>query len=245
MIRQFQKLVVKVVPGEEKEVLFRPSFLTEELPENNDHAFRLIERELGHNLNITKELLDMSFSSLSDGGTKATQKVIKLESLNDYLDEEIEDAILWMSRRSLREEEGQRTTLLVRMSNLMERLGDQAEDIGDVATSFREKGRTLPKAQLEQLSSVYGILKGNLELLGEDVLDVDEGTRAAIKKGTVAMNARINAIYSEHLDRMKDASVSSDSTLLELLTIMESANEKVRELAAIASEYAKISSTVD
>jgi len=107
-----------------------------------------------------------------------------------------------MSRRSLKENEGQRTTLLVRMSNLMERLGDQAEDIGGVATSFREKGRDVPKEQLEQLASVFRILNDNLELLGEDVLSVNEETKAAIKKGTVTMNARINLIYREHLERM-------------------------------------------
>jgi phosphate:Na+ symporter len=243
LIRQFQKVVVRAVPGEEKEVLFRPKFLSKELPNDNIKAFRLIEQELGHSLEVTKELLDTSFSSLSDEGAKAVQKVSKLESLNDYLDEEIEDAILFMSRRSLKEDEGQRTTLLVRRSNLMERLGDHAEDIGDVATSFREKGRAIPKEQLVQLSSVYNTLKGNLELLGQDVLQVNEETKAAIKRNTMAMNARINAIYREHLERMKDATIPSDSTLLELLTIMESANDKVRELAAIASDYAGIASS--
>ena len=243
LIRPFQKLVMRVVPGEEKEVLFRSKFLTDELPEDNCQAFRLIEKELGHSLEVTKELLDTSFSYLSEGGTKAAQKVSKLESLNDYLDDEIEDAILWMSRRSLKEDEGQRTTLLVRMSNLMERLGDHAEDIGYVATTFREKRRTVPMDQLEALSSVYKILRGNLDLLGQDVLDVDKGTKKAIKSGTAEMNDRINVIYREHLERMMDASVPSDSTLLELLTIMESANEKVRELAAIASVYAETAST--
>jgi phosphate:Na+ symporter len=243
LIRQFQKVVVRAVPGEEKEVLFRPKFLSKELPNDNIKAFRLIEQALGHSREVTKEMLDTSFSSLSDEGAKAVQKVSKLESLNDYLDEEIEDAILFMSRRSLKEDEGQRTTLLVRMSNLMERLGDHAEDIGDVATSFREKGRAIPKEQLVQLSSVYNTLKGNLELLGQDVLQVNEETKAAIKRNTMAMNARINAIYREHLERMKDATIPSDSTLLELLTIMESANDKVRELAAIASDYAGIASS--
>lgn len=243
LLRQFQKVVVKAVPGDEKEVLFRPKYLTAELPQDNSQAFRMIEQELGHSLEVTKELLDTSFSSLSEGGTKAVQKVAKLESLNDYLDDEIEDAILKISRRSLLEEEGRRTTLLVRMSNLMERLGDHAEDIGDVATSFRAKGRSVPEEQLAQLAIIYDTLKDNLRLLGEDVLQVNEETKAAIKGGTAAMNARINVIYREHLERMKDASVPSDSTLLELLTIMESANEKVREMAAIASEYAEISSS--
>jgi len=243
LIRQFQKVVIRAVPGEEREVLFRPKFLTKQLPDDNERAFRLIEQELGHNLEVTKELLDTSFSSLSGEGAKAAQKVSKLESLNDYLDEEIEDAILKMSRRPLKEDEGQRTTLLVRMSNLMERLGDHAEDIGDMATSLREKGRTVPKDQLEQLTLVYDKLKDNLELLGEDVLNVNEETRSAIRSGTAAMGARINLIYREHLERMRDASVPSDSTLLELLTIMESANEKVRELAAMAAEYASIATS--
>jgi phosphate:Na+ symporter len=243
LIRQFQKVVIRAVPGEEREVLFRPKFLTKQLPDDNEHAFRLIEQELGHNLEVTKELLDTSFSSLSGEGAKAAQKVSKLESLNDYLDEEIEDAILKMSRRPLKEDEGKRTTLLVRMSNLMERLGDHAEDIGDMATSLREKGRTVPKDQLEQLTLVYDKLKDNLELLGEDVLNVNEETRSAIRSGTAAMGARINLIYREHLERMRDASVPSDSTLLELLTIMESANEKVRELAAMAAEYASIATS--
>ena len=242
LLKYFQRLVVRVVPGDEKEVLFRPKFLTKEMPEDNGQAFRLIEQELGHGLEVTKDLLDVSFSSLSEKDKKAIQKVTKLESLNDYLDDEISEAILWMSRRSLKEDEGMRTTMLVRMSNLLERLGDHAEDIADAALSYREKGRAVPQDQLEQLSVVYGTLRGNMELLGEDVLQVNEGTKAAIKSETVTMSARINDIYGQHLGRMKDASVSSDSTLLELLTIMESANEKVRELAAIASDYAKIAS---
>ncbi|MBI0581484.1 MAG: Na/Pi cotransporter family protein, partial [Methanomassiliicoccales archaeon] len=242
LLKYFQRLVVRVVPGDEKEVLFRPKFLTKEMPEDNGQAFRLIEQELGHGLEVTKDLLDVSFSSLSEKDKKALQKVTKLESLNDYLDDEISEAIFWMSRRSLKEEEGMRTTMLVRMSNLLERLGDHAEDIADAAMSYRERGRSVPKEQLEQLSMVYGTLRGNMELLGEDVLMVNENTKAAIKSDTVAMSARINDIYAQHLERMKDASVSSDSTLLELLTIMESANEKVRELAAIASDYAKIAS---
>jgi len=240
LLKYFQKLVVRVVPGDEKEVLFRPKFLTKEMPEDNDQAFRLIEQELGHGLEVTKDLLDVSFSSLSEKDKKAIQKVTKLESLNDYLDDEISEAILWMSRRSLKEDEGKRTAMLVRMSNLLERLGDHAEDIADAAMSYRERGRSVPKEQLDQLSVVYGTLRGNMELLGEDVLQVNEGTKAAIKSDTVTMSARINDIYGQHLERMKDASVPSDSTLLELLTIMESANEKVRELAAIASDYAKL-----
>ena len=44
LIRQFQKVVIRAVPGEEKEVLFRPKFLTKELPDDNTTAFRLIEQ---------------------------------------------------------------------------------------------------------------------------------------------------------------------------------------------------------
>jgi len=240
MINQFQKVVERAVPGEEKEVLFRTKYLTKDLPEDNAEAFRLIEKELGHGLEVTKELLDISFETLNDGRRQTNQKVVKMESLNDYLDERIEDAILWMSRRSLLEEEAQKTVLLVRMSNLLERLGDLAEDIGNMATGLRKKGRSIPEDQLAQLANVYDILKENLEHLGDCVLEVNDETKARVKMGTVTMNARINSVYREHLDRMQDASLPSDSTMLELLTVMESANDKVRELVAMALEYAHI-----
>ena len=240
VIRQFQKVVERAVPGEEKEILFRARYLTKDLPPDTDKAFRMIEKELGHSLEVTNELLETSFLSLSDGGRRAEQKVVKLESLNDYLDDQIEDAILWLSRRSLTEDEGQRTILLVRMSNLLERLGDHAEDIGDLAAGVREKGRTLPKDQVEQLASVYEMLRDNLRQLGGCLLEVNDETKAQVKMGTVTMNARINAVYRVHLERMKDAGLPSDSTMLELLTTMESANDKVRELVAMASEYSYI-----
>jgi phosphate:Na+ symporter len=240
VIRQFQKVVERAVPGEEKEILFRARYLTKELPPDTDKAFRMIEKELSHSLEVTNELLETSFLSLSDGGRRAEQKVVKLESLNDYLDDQIEDAILWLSRRSLTEDEGQRTILLVRMSNLLERLGDHAEDIGDLAAGVREKGRALPKDQVEQLASVYEMLRDNLQQLGGCLLDVNDETKAQVKMGTVTMNARINAVYRVHLERMKDAGLPSDSTMLELLTTMESANDKVRELVAMASEYSYI-----
>lgn len=237
LLHQFQKVVEKVVRGEEKEILFRTKHLTKTLPEDLPLSFRMIEKELDHSLEVTRELFLTAFGTLSDGTNKEVRKVSKLESLNDYLDDEIEKAILQVSRRSLTEVEGEKTILLVRMSNLLERLGDHAEDIGDIAADVNERKRPMPREQLDELQQAFEPFMDNIELLGDCVLKVDDGVKAKIKMGSSTMNARINNIYREHIKRMGEASIPSDSTLLELLTVMESANDKVRELASMASEY--------
>jgi phosphate:Na+ symporter len=240
LLGQFQKLVEKVVRGDEKEILFHTKYLTKTLPEDRGQSFRMIERELSYSLDVTKELLITAFKTLSNGKPQEVRKVAKLESLNDYLDDEIEKAILQVSRRSLTEAEAMKTILLVRMSNLLERLGDHAEDIGDLAAEVHQRGRSMPKEQLDELDLAFTPFMDNIGLLGDCVLEVNDEVRANIKKGTSIMNARINFIYRSHISRMSEANISSDSTLLELLTVMESANDKVRELAAIASEYSDI-----
>jgi phosphate:Na+ symporter len=237
LLRPFQRAVERAVRGEEKEILFRTRWLTKTVPEDNAQGFQLIEKELDHSLEVTRDLLETAFSAIMDGDGQVLRKVGKLERLNDFLDEEIEEAILQLSRRSLNEDEAQRTILLVRMSNLLERLGDHAEDIGNMAASVREKGRSLPEDQLRELNTVYQLLHDNLAQLGDCLMKVDDETKARIKLGTTAMNSRINATYRLHISRMREAGISSDSTLLELMTVMESANDKVRELMAMASEY--------
>lgn len=237
LLHQFQKVVEKVVRGEEKEILFRTRHLTKTLPEDLPLSFRMIEKELDHGLEVTKELFVTAFGTLSDGKPSDVRKVSKLESLNDYLDDEIEKAILQVSRRSLSEVEAEKTILLVRMSNLLERLGDHAEDVGDLASDMNGRNRPMPQEQLTELGMAFEPFMDNIDLLGDCVLNVDDTVKAKIKLGTAAMNTRINNIYRAHIKRMGEASISSDSTLLEVLTVMESANDKVRELAAIASEY--------
>jgi phosphate:Na+ symporter len=240
LLNPFRKVVERVVRGEEKEILFRTRYLTKSLPEDNARGFQLIESELDHGLEVTRDLMDIAFSAIVDGDGQVVRKVGKLERLNDYLDEEIEEAILQLSRRILSEDEAQRTILLVRMSNILERLGDHAEDIGEMAAGLRKRGRFLPEDQVKELGEVYQLLRDNLACIGERLIDVDDGTKARVKQGTVAMNSRINATYRQHISRMREASLSSDSTLLELMTIMESANDKVRELAAMGSEYSHL-----
>jgi len=239
-LTQFQKVVSWMVKGDEKEILLRTEHLQKVMPEDNRQSFRLIERELNRNLDVTRELFSTAFETLAEDGQQRMRRITKLEGLNDYLDDEIERSILQMSKRSLDEDEARMTILLVRMSNLLERLGDHAEDIGDQALEMHKRRSVLPQEQMDELHTVIDSLMNDIDLLGDCLLTVDESIGTRIEEGSSMMNDRIDVIYQQHIMRMREASIPSDSTLLELLTVMESANDKVRELAGMATKYSQI-----
>ena len=92
-IKQFKEIILAIKRGEEKEILFETKYLKEELPHSNKESFGLIEKELRHSLDITRELFEKTVSQIRTSNYQITNEIYKYEQLSDYLDKKIEKAI--------------------------------------------------------------------------------------------------------------------------------------------------------
>ncbi|MBI4053107.1 MAG: Na/Pi cotransporter family protein [Candidatus Diapherotrites archaeon] len=236
-IGHFKSFIEWLVKGDEKEIVFRTKFIMEKPPESNAGAFNAIENELRHAVGITAELLDNSIEMLGSASLENRNRVEKLGEFGDFLNEKIEAAIHELSTRQLSEKEALQTVLLVRMSNEIERIGDNGVNISLLAVAVAEKGQPLPEGQANGIREIYGLLKKDLAELGRTLPRISESSVKSIKDADKAFWEKVSREYGLHLKRLSSGNEHADSMLLEALSLIEAISTKTRELRKLSEMY--------
>jgi phosphate:Na+ symporter len=238
LLKPFSEMVIRLVPGKEEEILFRPKHLNSVLPESNEEACTLIGKELAYSLEVTKMMFDYSFEILVSGKEKL-HKVEKLESLNDYLDDVIGDAIMELSKRKLSRKMAKRVLLLVRMSNATEQLGDLAKNLAIEASEIRQSNRQLSQKSLSALGKVYNEFSQNLSAVVSDAPSLQEKNRQLIRRNDRLFRDMITSGYKDHLEKAYSKKAYAGASFVEIISIIESSNAKLREIRKLAESYSR------
>lgn len=237
-IRPFTAAVTRAIPGEDQEVVFRPKYLNGKLPESNEEACRSIGDEIAYSLEVTKQMYSYSIKILE--GEATLHKVEKLESLNDFLDDRISETILELSKRQISKKIATKTVLLVRMSNAIEQLGDMAKQLAVIANDGAESRFVLSKKSKSALELSYSKFEENLSLIANNAPALSDKDRKIIRRNDRILRAIITSSYKDHLKRLYSQKAYAGSEFVELVSVIESSNAKLREIRKLSEEYSRI-----
>ncbi len=238
LLKPFKSLVERIVTGDEDEILFKTKYLADKLPEDTNESLTIIEKELQHLIDITKNLFTESLDVLKQKKSVNYQRVVKLESLNDFLNGRIETAILELSKRKLNEQDARRTILLVRMSNAIEQLGDTARAFSSTINNMSETRTALSKEVEKNLVEVHNVFQKNLIVLARDIREVTCDEIDEMKNNDRELRELVNEGYSTHLKRIQKT--NENSAFINLVSTLEVANTKVRDLRKLSELYMKL-----
>ncbi len=241
-LKPFKRLVEMAVPGGEEEVLFNTKHLPEKLPDDNIESFKTIEKELDYALEVADKLYGESIILLKARKDSNYQKILKMESLTDFLDEKIEKSILEISKRELNQRESIRTVLLVRISNSLEQFGDKGEDISSTIKSILETGTRLSPESQKDIERIYEEFNQNIRLLRTSFPRITKKDSKAMRENDERIRERITTCYNSHLKRLNEK--HEDSMFVELLSLIEAANSKAREIRKLTELYSRAVSRV-
>lgn len=235
------KLSEKVVPGREREVLFRTEYI-EKLPENPDEAIIAIEKELRRQLELVKSSFYLSYGMLRSGKTANAAKVEKMEMLNKYLEEKISAAIITLSFKPLSKEQSERIVFLSRASNKIEHLGDLSEEFSRLASRLEERGEEMYPAAVEEMDEVK---KGFDRMLGkilEKGWDMDRGTFNYLARERARTEKVIQVAYRNHIKRLADAKISAQTSTIfvDAVYSLEQANSALLRLGRLLATIKKL-----
>ena len=163
----------------------------------------------------------------------------KLKSLNNYLDRRIEQALRQISARQLSDAEATEVVFLVRMSNEIGRLGYLGADLGEFFRRVSRDGNGVSAGRVKKTESVYRILDGNIVGLGLLFPRIRDTTVAELRARDIELQRVINEHYREQLVSLKKEGDFGNSRYLEVLSIIEAANAKVRDLRKLAEQYSR------
>lgn len=236
-IGQFGRIIERVVPGNEPEILMRTRHLEDDLPDDTKAGFELIQMELKHAHEVTLDLFRAAMAYLTTAEEADYQMVERLKNLNSYLDRRIEQALRTISTRSLSDREATEVVFLIRMSNEIGRLGYLGADLGEFFRRTAGNGNGAPPAQIKKIEGVYRILDGNIVGLGLLFPRIRDTTVAELRSRDIELQRVINEHYREQLASLKREGDFGNSRYLEVLSIIEAANAKVRDLRKLAEQY--------
>ncbi len=230
MVKPFGRLVEKLIRGHEEEILFETEHLPPKLPESSEEALALVEAELAHLLRVTRRLFRTAFELVAQSTPAATRTVDKLEGLNDFLDQQIEAAVLALSMRNLDAAANERLMLFVRTSNQLEQLGDTTSSIQRQSVSLDKAGGSLPLNLRADLAELGSKLDHSFELLEHYFPRLTPETTEALKKNQRELRRLINEKYREHIKHAARDAEYVGAPVVDLLSLCESASNQLREI---------------
>ncbi len=236
-IGRFGQVVERLVPGNEPEILMRTRHLEDGIPEETYLGFEQIKSELKHAHEVTLDLFRAAMTYLATAKEADYQMVERLKSLNSHLDRRIEQALRTISARSLSDQEATEVVSLVRMSNEIGRLGYLGGDLGNFFRRTARDGAETRAVLAQEIQGVYRILDDNIVGLGLLFPEIQETTVAELRARDIILQRAINEHYRKQLVNLKREGNLGDSRYLEVLSIIEAANAKVRDLRKLAEQY--------
>jgi len=239
IIGRFGQLVERMVPGSEPEILMRTRHLEDGIPDDTRLGFDLIQQELRHAHEVTLDLFRAAMTYLATSKEADYQMVEKLRNLNSHLDRRIEQALRTISARQLSDREATEVVSLVRMSNEIGRLGYLGADLGGFFRRASWNGDGARTAFVQKTESVYRILDANIVGLGLLFPRIRDTTVAELRARDIELQLVINEHYREQLASLKREGDFGNSRYLEVLSIIEAANAKGRELRKLAEQYSR------
>lgn len=206
-------------------------------PEDTAHALELVEKELQYSFTNTRELFHEAARLMGPEDRSDRQMIARLDALSDHLDGYIDRKIYLISRRQLSGRDAEHTVILVRISNIPAQMSDRA---AEPARSIERVVPTQDRLPPEHLADVAGIqvlfdesMQG-LELNSPAVLDETVGL---LRVNDVKIRGIIIRSYRDQLTRLRSESEFADSVIVEILAILESSNDKLRDIRKLCELY--------
>ncbi|HOT03474.1 MAG TPA: Na/Pi cotransporter family protein [Methanolinea sp.] len=228
-IRPFSYLVKKAVPGREDDIVFLPRFLKKPLPDDTDSAIEMIEKEIIHLLEIGGEML-RECNNLLDTPDAPFQRVQQLREYAHYLDDQIADAILEMSRRDLERGDAAYYAVLLRISSHGRVLADEAGDFSDILLQSRERGLEFSPDSILIQKDLLASCERNVGILRDAFPDMSDRVDAAMRSIDETLRVEITRHYHQHVIRISSGKSTASSTISRMLFHIEGMAATIREL---------------
>jgi len=180
----FEKLVTRIVPGEDEVIEMKPQFLDEHMI-GTPGALFAAQREVLRMANYARDMVEQSVNAFRDGDVSRLRHIQQREEVVNILEKAITAYLAKANQESMNMEQARRFVNLMHVVNDVERIGDHAVNISELAEARAAQGLELSDAAREDLDNMYGevmkMCRGAIEALAQDnaaqaasIVDLDD-----------------------------------------------------------------------
>ncbi len=230
------KILIRILPGEEKVIKKGTLYLDKNLVNTPSIALGQVSKELIRMGNISIEMLTNSLSALLTPNERIVQDVYLKEDILNTINREITRYLVIVSQKALSPKQSQRLTNLMNISALIERVGDQIENIADLTEiKINEKLPFSQKAK-EDLKILFSKVEKSLIQAIKSLQNQNLETTKAVTEREDEIDMLEENLRNEHIDRLKKQVCNPEAGVIFI--------DILSNLERIADHACKISLTV-
>lgn len=158
LVTFFSKIVTKIVPGKDIEADLGPRYLEKNLLHTPTIALEAATKEVVHMATISKEMVEDAMSAFFQHNRKAFDLVSRKEAAVDRLQESISQYLVELTQRELSLEISKKIPSMLHTINDIERIGDHAENLIELAERRLNGNMSLSRHAIEELKVMYSQL---------------------------------------------------------------------------------------
>jgi phosphate:Na+ symporter len=196
------RLSTFLVPGEVEVDHAQPKYLEEHLLATPSIALDQSVKEIVRMLGISRIAVGEAMKGFFDKEPKFFRKVRKKEDAIDNLQVEITNYVVKISQRNLTPEESERLPVLLHSVNDVERIGDHAENLAELAERAIEEKLPFSDMAIKDLHTIYNEVDCMMEDVKEAFLaqDAERAKDALVREETI--NKLQMSLRTNHIQRL-------------------------------------------
>jgi len=234
------KIVNKLVPGEdEKSSALVLKYLDNRLLETPSIAVGQVIKEVTRMGKLSSSNLSDAMQAFLNSDEKMMNSVIDCETTINYLEREITGYMVALSNTSLSEHQSELITSLFHVVNDIERIGDHADNLGELARYKQDNKITFSEKAISDVTAMFETVKYSVDNAITALENYDlEAARKAMDVEDKIDNME-KQLKKDHIIRLNklECTPAGSSVYLELLTNLERVGDHSNNIAEMVINY--------
>ncbi|MEG1256683.1 Na/Pi cotransporter family protein [Clostridium sp.] len=237
-IKYLIAFVNKLIPGEDEKDIAGLKYVDERLLETPAIAFGQTTNEVVRMAEKAKENFKIAMKAFVEGDEEIVKTVYSNEKIINLLEHDITRYLVKLSNSDLGDEQRAELAAYFHVVNDVERIGDHAENIADLASERIAKGAKFSPDAMNEIKGMFDYTVSSLEMSIDCFKNYNKEKAASIR----GIEARIDSLEKElresHIRRLNNGVCNAvvGTIFLDLISNLERIGDHSVNIAEIISE---------
>ncbi|MDD5120731.1 MAG: Na/Pi cotransporter family protein [Candidatus Omnitrophica bacterium] len=239
LIPLFAKFLTFIIKGkEEEEVEYLPKYLEKHLLNTPPIAIEAAIKEIVRTLGLTKKMVWIAINSFMSNDLRSLEKITRREEAVDSLREAITNYLVQLMQRELSPDESKKIPPLIHAINDVERIGDHAENLRDLAEQKIENRLPFSPLAIEEIQRMYDEISSMIDCSIKALQQNDANEAKVVMEEECQINVMRDRLKSNHTKRLEGGkcNVLSGVIFLDIISNLEKIGDHLNNVAQAVIE---------